>query len=229
MPKRTKPKLWEKIVKQIKTENIAGTKKGQWSARKAQLAVVRYKKKGGSYIGRKDKSNSLVKWTKQKWRTKSGKKSSKTGERYLPSKSIKRLSDENYKRTSAKKKKDTKKGKQFSKQPKDIVKKLKKLRFGERYARTNKPEGSRKRTKTVKGVKVTYQPSTRKDKKWMITTPKGKKVHWGHPTMKDYTQHRSLKRRSNYRKRHAGILLKDGSRAIDKKWSPAWLSYYVTW
>jgi hypothetical protein len=99
-----------------------------------------------------------------------------------------------------------------------------------RYSRTKKPRGSRKRTKTVKGVKVTYQPSTRKSKKWMTVTPdEGKKVHWGHPTMKDYTQHRSLKRRSNYRKRHAGILLKDGSRAIDKKWSPAWLSYYVTW
>ncbi len=86
-----------------------------------------------------------------------------------------------------------------------------------------------KHVKTVMGTKITYWKSTRPGKKWMTITPDGKKVHWGHPTMKDYTQHHDKRRRSNYRKRHAGILLKDGSRAIDKKWSPAWLSYYVTW
>lgn len=97
------------------------------------------------------------------------------------------------------------------------------------YKRSSKPKGSRKRTKKVKNTIVTYWPSTRKDKKWMTINPDGKKIHWGHPTMKDFTQHKSLKRRSNYRKRHSGILLKNGKRAIDKKWSPAWLSYYVTW
>lgn len=85
------------------------------------------------------------------------------------------------------------------------------------------------RSKNIKGTKVTYQKSTRKDKKWMTTTPSGKVVHWGDPKMKDYTQHHSKKRRKNYRSRHAGIRLKNGSRAIDKKWSPAWLSYNVTW
>ena len=35
---------------------------------------------------------SLKNWSKQKWRTKSGKKSSVTGERYLPSAAIKALS-----------------------------------------------------------------------------------------------------------------------------------------
>ena len=34
---------------------------------------------------------SLKDWGKQKWRTKSGKPSSKTGERYLPTKAIKAL------------------------------------------------------------------------------------------------------------------------------------------
>lgn len=98
-----------------------------------------------------------------------------------------------------------------------------------RYSLGKKPKGLRKRSKVVQGIKVTYWPSTRPNKKWMTKTPSGKTVHWGHPTMKDYTQHHSLKRRSNYRKRHAGVLRKDGTRAIDKKWSPAWLSYYVTW
>ncbi len=45
----------------------------------------------------------------QKWRTKSGKKSSETGERYLPEKAIKALSSEEYARTSRKKREDTKK------------------------------------------------------------------------------------------------------------------------
>lgn len=85
------------------------------------------------------------------------------------------------------------------------------------------------RSKIVNGTKVTYWKSTSKNKKWMTITPDGKKVHWGDPHMKDYTQHHNKKRRSNYRKRHSGILLKNGKRAIDKKWSPAWLSFFVTW
>jgi len=84
-------------------------------------------------------------------------------------------------------------------------------------------------SKTVKGIKVTYWKSTRKDKKWMTITPDGYKVHWGSPVMQDYTQHHDKTRRMRYKQRHAGILLKNGTRAIDKLWSPAWLSYYVTW
>ena len=69
----------------------------------------------------KDSQKSLKKWTKQKWRTKSGK-------RYLPKKAIKALSKAEYAATSRKKKKDTKKGKQVSKQPKKIAKKTRKYR-----------------------------------------------------------------------------------------------------
>ena len=57
----------------------------------------------------KESQRSLRAWTKQKWRTKSGKKSSETGERYLPEKAIKALSSEEYARTSRKKREDTKK------------------------------------------------------------------------------------------------------------------------
>ena len=75
---------------------------------------------------------SLKKWTKQKWRTKSGKPSTQgkkaTGERYLPEKAIKSLSDTEYAATSRKKRKDTKKGKQHSKQPKKIAKKTRSYR-----------------------------------------------------------------------------------------------------
>ena len=74
------------------------------------------------------KQISLKSWIKQKWRTKSGKKSSVTGERYLPEKAIKALSDPEYKLTSKLKRKTMKKGKQFSKQPKFIVDKVKNYR-----------------------------------------------------------------------------------------------------
>ena len=76
----------------------------------------------------KESQRSLRAWTKQKWRTKSGKKSSETGERYLPEKAIKALSDAEYRETSRKKRKDTKRGKQHSKQPTKTARKVRKYR-----------------------------------------------------------------------------------------------------
>ena len=76
----------------------------------------------------KDSQRSLRSWTKQKWRTKSGKKSAETGERYLPEKAIKSLTPQEYAATSKKKREDTKKGKQHSKQPKKIAKKTRQYR-----------------------------------------------------------------------------------------------------
>ena len=71
---------------------------------------------------------SLKDWTKQKWRTKSGKPSSKTGERYLPEKAIKALSSSQYAKTTAAKRKGKAAGKQFVKQPKSIANKVRKYR-----------------------------------------------------------------------------------------------------
>ncbi len=71
---------------------------------------------------------SLKAWGKQKWRTKSGKKSSETGERYLPEKAIKAMSASEYARTTAAKRKGKAAGKQFVKQPKSIAKKTAKYR-----------------------------------------------------------------------------------------------------
>ena len=71
---------------------------------------------------------SLKAWTKQKWRTKSGKPSAKTGERYLPSKAIESLSDAEYAATTRAKRKGTKAGKQHVAQPKGIAKKTAKFR-----------------------------------------------------------------------------------------------------
>jgi len=71
----------------------------------------------------KKSQKSLKSWTKQDWRTKSGKPSSKTGERYLPSAAIKSLSPQEYAATTKAKREGTRKGKQFVKQPKSIAKK----------------------------------------------------------------------------------------------------------
>ena len=80
----------------------------------------------------KKSQKSLKDWTKQKWRTKSGKPSTQgkkaTGERYLPEKAIKSLSAKEYAATSRAKRKGTKKGKQFVAQPKKIAKKTRSYR-----------------------------------------------------------------------------------------------------
>ena len=76
----------------------------------------------------KKSQKSLKNSTKQKWRTKSGKPSAKTGERYLPSAAIKALTSAEYAATSRAKRKGTKKGKQHVKQPKSIAKKTRRYR-----------------------------------------------------------------------------------------------------
>tara|TARA_R110000787_G_scaffold127776_1_gene239229 strand:- start:110 stop:370 length:261 start_codon:yes stop_codon:yes gene_type:complete len=80
----------------------------------------------------KKSQRSLRAWTKQKWRTKSGKPSTQgakaTGERYLPTAAIKSLSSKEYAATTRAKRRATKAGKQVSKQPKKIAKKTKAYR-----------------------------------------------------------------------------------------------------
>ena len=78
----------------------------------------------------KSPQQSLKNWTKQKWRTKSGKKSSETGERYLPTAAIKALSPSEYAATTRAKREGTRAGKQFVKQPKKIQKKTAQFRRG---------------------------------------------------------------------------------------------------
>jgi len=76
----------------------------------------------------KKSQRSLRSWTKQDWGTKSGKKSSETGERYLPKAARDALTPAEYAATSRKKREDTRKGKQHSKQPKKISKKTRAYR-----------------------------------------------------------------------------------------------------
>jgi hypothetical protein len=82
----------------------------------------------------KKSQKSLANWTKQNWRTKSGKPSTQgskaTGERYLPASAIKALTPSEYAATSRAKRKGTAAGKQFVKQPKKVQKKTAQFRRG---------------------------------------------------------------------------------------------------
>ena len=124
--KKSNPAKWKRIVAAVKAGSKGG-RPGQWSARKAQIAVARYKKSGGGYSGAKKKSNSLSKWSKQKWRTSDG-KPSKGKKRYLPDAAWKSLSASEKRATNRAKAAGNKKGKQFVKQPKRIAKKVRRYR-----------------------------------------------------------------------------------------------------
>jgi hypothetical protein len=124
--KKKNPALWKRIVARIKAGSKGG-RPGQWSARKAQLAVAAYKKAGGGYKGKKSSKNKLAKWTKQKWTTSDG-KPSKGKKRYLPAKAWKNLTASEKRATNAAKARGNKKGKQFVKQPKAIAKKTARYR-----------------------------------------------------------------------------------------------------
>ena len=80
----------------------------------------------------KKSQRSLRAWTRQKWRTKSGKPSTQgskaTGERYLPEAAIKALSSKEYAATSAAKRKASRAGRQVAKQPKKIATKTARFR-----------------------------------------------------------------------------------------------------
>ena len=131
---RSNPKLWESVKRSI----LKGSKGGlpnKWSARKSQLAVAIYKKKGGKYIGKKLKCNSLTKWSKEKWNyispsssfTRSGeylrKSSNKRKGRYLPEIVRKHLSRKE--KQIENKRKGSKRGKWISYSP-SVTKKMRK-------------------------------------------------------------------------------------------------------
>jgi len=193
-------KVRNRIFKRIIAKAQDGTKAGQWSARKAQSLTEDYEKAMGKKgkkpykSSKKTKSQkSLKNWGDQDWKTKSGKKSSKTGERYLPAKAIDSLTDEEYKKTSAKKRKDMKKGKQFSDQPKSIAKKTKKYR-AESSKKPSSVEISRSSKPEKKLMAIFYDDEGKK----MKTT------HFGQRGASDYTKHGDKERMERYLERHGG-------------------------
>jgi len=123
--KKKDPAKWKRIVASVKAGSKGGNP-GQWSARKAQLAVLRYKKSGGSYSGPKTETG-LSKWTKQNWTTSDGKPSGGK-KRYLPKAAWAALSTAEKASTNRAKAEGNKAGKQFVSQPKNIAAKVAKFR-----------------------------------------------------------------------------------------------------
>ena len=111
----TKPDLRERIKSRILAGSDGG-KPGQWSARKAQLLAVQYRKAGGGYRGGLSKTQrSLKKWTKEKWTTSDRKPANRTGgmRRYLPAAAWEKLTPAQKKATNRKKIMGSRRGKQF--------------------------------------------------------------------------------------------------------------------
>jgi hypothetical protein len=124
--KKTNPSKWKAVVAKVKASSKGGDP-GEWSARKAQLAVQEYKKSGGGYVGQKSSSNSLSKWTDQKWTTSDG-SPSQGKKRYLPEKAWSSLSTGEKAATNRAKAAGNAQGKQFVAQPKTVAKKVAKFR-----------------------------------------------------------------------------------------------------
>ena len=70
--------------------------------------------------------------------------------------------------------------------------------------------------------------SNRKNKKYDCIYD-NKKISFGDSRYQDYLDHHNRRRRLNYRKRHSKIYTKNGTKAIDIPYSPAFLSYYLLW
>lgn len=140
--KYTKPKLREKIKEELKNSTKGG-KKGKWSARKSQLLVQEYEKKGGGY--KQDENNkeasSLKEWTDQEWQTKEQEgRARKNGQmkRYLPKKVWDNLSEKDKKEAEKLKVEADKKGKHKVKWTPAIKKAFEKAGYSDDQEQENK-------------------------------------------------------------------------------------------
>ena len=128
-------KIRMRLKRKIYKEKSMGTKAGQWSARKSQKLKREYEEACeradlNPYKGRKtEKQDDLEDWSDQKWKTSSGKKSSKTGEPYFPAKAVEALKKKGlYTKAKRQKAKATKEGKQNARYSDDIRKVVAKYR-----------------------------------------------------------------------------------------------------
>lgn len=117
----TDSKLWKEI-KEKWHRGEKGGKAGQWNARKAQLAVQEYKRRGGKYTGTPRNKTSLAKWTREDWGYIDGKK----GNRYLPAKVRKKMTPKEKRVENRRKRSATKKGKQYADYSDSVLKKMQK-------------------------------------------------------------------------------------------------------
>lgn len=76
---------------------------------------------------------------------------------------------------------------------------------------------------------VSLKISTRPGKKLVVTVKGGKTIHFGQAGSQTYLEGAPEAKRDAYRARHSKIKLKDGSLAIEQKYSPAWFAWHVLW
>ena len=125
---KTDPELWETVKAEI-TESDKGGEPGQWSARKAQMAVQEYQRRGGGYEddGTDQEDTDLHEWTEEDWGTRSGKESGESGERYLPKRVRMLLTEDEYRRTTERKRGSDD---QYVDQPEDVRDKIASIEDG---------------------------------------------------------------------------------------------------
>ncbi len=125
---KSDPDLWEKVKREI-TEGDKGGDPGQWSARKAQMSVQEYKRRGGGYEddGTDQEDTDLHEWTEEDWGTRSGEESGESGERYLPRRVRMLLTDDEYRRSTEQKRGSED---QYVDQPDDVKEKIATIKDG---------------------------------------------------------------------------------------------------
>jgi hypothetical protein len=155
---------------------------------------------------------SLLSWGKEDWGTKSGKKSSDTGERYLPKKAREALSSSEYAATTAKKRKDTAAGKQHSTQPKKIADKTSNYR--DDYKKGGKAD-SRLKKAGVSGYNKPKRTPNHPTKSHVVVAKSGstiKTIRFGQQGVsgagKNPTSKREKARRKSFKARHAKNIAK---------------------
>lgn len=160
----------------------------------------------------KKSQKSLLSWGKEDWGTKSGKKSSDTGERYLPKKAREALSSSEYAATTAKKRKDTAAGKQHSTQPKKIADKT--ANYRDDYKKGGKAD-SRLKKAGVSGYNQPKRTPNHPTKSHVVVAKSGstiKTIRFGQQGVsgagKNPTSKREKARRKSFKARHAKNIAK---------------------
>lgn len=139
------PELWET------SKALACTKAGlcDHSARKMQWATRHYKSQGGRYVGKKSSRNRLSRWTAQRWSTQDGSPSEGV-RRYLPAEAWKLLSADQVRRTNESKRRGSKSGKQYVRQPPDVARIAARVRSEEVYPWMSYHSAHRREEEAVK-------------------------------------------------------------------------------
>ena len=171
-----------------------GTKAGQWSARKSQELKRQYEaacsKKGlKPYKGQKTKSqDNLSKWSKQGWKTASGKKSSVTGEPYFPAKAVTALKQKNlYAKAKRQKQAATKAGKQNARYSDDIRAVVKQYRAEDSECEVCRIPLSPEEKSLCNTCWESYEQSLKPEKEWWAEAQRFSAPYQPNQTLLDYS------------------------------------------